>query len=167
MKVPTKYLSKTTVFKGINEYWRNRVSLLAHEETYEAGTTIFSDGDEAENIYILLEGMVNIESTLEQGLGTVTVYRVKEGEIFGWSALIEPYSYTASAKCLQKSRVITIKGRDLLRLFEENNRLGLLVTKEIASVVSSRLRQTKDKIVDFIYSRPIPTSAWRTLKEQG
>ena len=49
----------------------------------------------------------------------LTVHTAKEGEVFGWSAPVEPHVYTTSAKCVGEVKDIYIQGSDLLWLFEK------------------------------------------------
>jgi len=76
----------------------------------------------------------------------VTIYRTGGGELFGWSALVEPYRYTSSAKCAEKTEEIYIKGSDLLKLFEQYPRTGYVVMRNLSAIISSRLTETRQKL---------------------
>ncbi len=80
----------------------------------------------------------------------VTVHTAKPGEVFGWSALVEPYIYTASAKCVGKVEEIYLKGQDLMGLFEQSPHTGCVVMRNLSSSISSRLTETRDKLTKSI-----------------
>jgi CRP-like cAMP-binding protein len=69
-----------------------------------------------------------------------------QGETFGWSALIEPRRYTASAVCLGEVKVLAIDGAKLSKLLEEDLQLGFTVMKKVAEIISSRLRNTRSQL---------------------
>ena len=71
-----------------------------------------------------------------------TVYTVKKGETFAWSALIPPHKLTASARCQQKTKVLTIDGGGLIDILKKNNRVGYVVMENLSKVISSRLAAT-------------------------
>ncbi len=75
---------------------------------------------------------------------------VGPGEIFGWSAVTEPYTFTAAAYTVEKSELLVVDGRALRDLFKKNNHIGYKVMVKISSVVSSRLRQLNQKFVNTL-----------------
>jgi CRP-like cAMP-binding protein len=70
----------------------------------------------------------------------------EQGRTFGWSALIEPRRYTASAVCLGEVKVLAIDRADLMKLLEEDLQLGFTVMKKVAEINSSRLRNTRSQL---------------------
>jgi CRP-like cAMP-binding protein len=121
----------------------NKVADIADEATLRSGQRVFSEGMHARDIYVLLEGAVEIRMRRDSRTEAFTVATIEPGEIFGWSALIEPFSLTASAEVTEKSRVMSIHGGALRDLFEENPRVGYLFMKEINRIVGSRLRNLR------------------------
>ncbi len=70
------------------------------------------------------------------------------GEMFGWSALVEPNEYTATAQCVKESKVIKVDGELLARVFERHSsEEGLMVMKRLAGVVASRLVSSYQEIL--------------------
>ena len=76
----------------------------------------------------------------------VTVHSAITNEVFGWSALVEPYVYTATAKCVGKVDEVYIIGTDLIKLFEQNPEIGYIVTRNLSVMVSNRLMETREKL---------------------
>ena len=55
------------------------------EASYSSGTVIFKEGDSAATLFILVDGVVELQIG-----GRETVYRLtEESDIFGWSSLVE------------------------------------------------------------------------------
>ena len=76
------------------------------------------------------------------------VAAIKEkGRVFGWSSLVETRQYTSSAVCMEDSKVLTIKGKDLLALLEKMPAAGFVVMRRLAGIASSRLRSTREQLI--------------------
>ncbi len=71
----------------------------------------------------------------------------KPGEILGWSALVEPYVYTANAKATKDTRVIRVS-RDLIeQAISEHPAEGLAVLKNLTGIIAQRLRYAYKTLV--------------------
>jgi len=147
-------LSKCPFFEGLTDNELERIAVLCHEEVYEAGTTIFEEGDAADYLYIVEEGKVALEMQLElrpyASPKKTTIEVATKCEAFGWSALVEPHTLTLSAKCLERTEVIVIKGSDLLDLFDREPQIGHRVMGQVNQIVASRLKDTRQRLTDFL-----------------
>ena len=147
-------LRKSPIFKDLTDDELERVAALCREEVYEAGATIFEEGSLADYLYIVEDGEVVLEMELElqpyASSKQTTIEVVTKGEVFGWSALVEPYIRTLSARCMERAKVIVIKGSDLLNLFESEPHIGHRMMGKISQIVASRLRDTRQKLTDFL-----------------
>ena len=59
---------------------------------------------------------------------------------------MEPYSYTSSARCAERTEEIYIKGSDLIGLFEQDPHIGYVVMRNLSTTISSRLTETRLKL---------------------
>jgi len=114
---------------------------ITKKEDYEANKRIFEEKSIANNLYLVDNGSVAIRMKGEVGNGRLLIDTVKKGEIFGWSSVAEPHTFTAAAHTLEKTTVYVISSHVLLDLFKKNNHIGYKVMSGIASVISSRFRQ--------------------------
>ena len=110
---------------------------------YRAQDVIFEQGQEARDLYVLIEGRVHL--LLRAPLPSSTpvedvVDLVTAGDFFGWSALVSPHIYTLSAVCVEPSRVIAIAGAELNTVFNRNHHIGYTVMKAFGHAVGARLR---------------------------
>jgi CRP-like cAMP-binding protein len=141
-------LKKFRVFMGLDDTELASIVELCRERTFGKGAVCFSQGQRAMELHLCRTGKVDIVVELEQPSGQVeeTVHTSVEGEIFGWSAVVEPHIYTASARCVEKTEDICIKGTDLMKLFEQNTGIGYVVMRNLSSAVSSRLTDIRQKL---------------------
>lgn len=70
------------LFTGILEPERSRIARLSNERRYAEGATIFSEGDPADAMFIVAEGLVKLVSVSNTGAETI-LHILKAGEIFG------------------------------------------------------------------------------------
>ena len=119
---------------------------LCQEESYEAGTCIFSEGDGARNLYIVEEGKVALEMEVRIGSRTrkqATIEVITEGQIFGWSALSEKRVFTMSGICVENAKVLALSGDLIRHLCDEDIDLCRKVMRELVNVVEDRLSHAR------------------------
>lgn len=147
--VSVEVLKHFQLFEGLDENELGQIVELCKERSYEEGSIIFTGGilgppNPAAEIYLLKNGEIDIqvEFVIYDLEAKVTVYTVRKGETFAWSALVPPYKLTALARCRAKSEVITINGKELMNILEKNNRIGFVVIRNLSKVISLRLAAT-------------------------
>jgi CRP-like cAMP-binding protein len=105
------------------------------EVTYDKGTVIFSEGDSANALFFLYEGIVDLKVG-----GEKTVYSLTEkSDIFGWSSLVANENYTATAIANTDILAIKIDARKLDRVFNANPLFGLEIYRRLSAVFNKRL----------------------------
>ena len=129
-------LQEIDLFKGIDSGIMNEIANICSEENYAKDTVLFKKGEEANSLYILEDGAIDISIKGDKPLSLPVN---NPGEMFGWSALVEPNRYTATAQCVKESKVIELDGELLTRILERHPSEGLTVMKRLAGVIASRL----------------------------
>jgi len=131
------------------------MAILANEEHYEPGHFIFYEGDEANKMYLLLQGQVEMMlNTDEMGAQRAVVMTVQPNEIFGWSALVEPYKLTASARCATRVHVIGIAAPGLRALMAVSCALGFRLLQRACQASSARLNATRIQLLSAVRPQP-------------
>ena len=134
-------LADLPLFDGIGHDVLTPLVSIAHERQCEEGEVLFEEGSEATRVYILLEGKVTIDVALSSRPEHITVALLSQpGQIVGWSGSVAQTSYTASARCKQASRLLTLDGKEFMDALEDNPSLGFIVMRRIADTISNRLR---------------------------
>lgn len=136
-------------FEDLSDSQVGKIVNLCREGVYEAGATLFNEGDEANTLYLVREGKVALltRSGPSPTAEMVTVDVITRGRCFGWSALVAPHVYTLAAKCLEKSRVLALARTDMQRLFEEDSDIGYKVMGRLTTIIASRFDATRDKLM--------------------
>ncbi|MBC8446692.1 MAG: cyclic nucleotide-binding domain-containing protein [Chloroflexi bacterium] len=142
-------LRRCELFSELDDEELSLIAPLCHERVYEAGETIFSAQETAEELYILQEGRVALQIRLRSAVersGDITIEEVEPGHIFGWSSVVKQQRFTATARALERTKVCAIPGSDLNTLFGQHTHIGFVVMKQLADVISSRLRHTREEL---------------------
>jgi len=145
--VSTKVLKEFGLFKGLDDSELTKIPKLCHKRILDKGTLYFTQGKKATEVHLCRSGKVNIVVRLSGPWGTeVVVYNAGAGQVFGWSSILEPSIYTASAVCVERTEDIYIKAPDLLNLFEEEPHIGYVLMRNLSSIINTRLAEYRSKL---------------------
>jgi CRP-like cAMP-binding protein len=149
--VSPELLRRFPFFAGLTDEELKSIAMISEETKYEANSFIFRERGKAEKLYVLLEGTVDIKvNTDEEGLQQETVSTLTHGEVFCWSAVVEPHILTASAFAATPATVIAIDGAGMRALFELDCHLGYRILQKSAEIISSRLRDTRIQMLSLV-----------------
>lgn len=125
------------LFKGISFEVMEEIANIASEESYAKDTVLFERGEQADCLYVLEQGTVNL--VIKSGGSTIVYNLTEPGEVFGWSSLVEPGVYTASGACAENTKVVKLQKKKLDKLFDLHPDVGLKVLRRLGGVFSKRL----------------------------
>ena len=80
-------LKQARLFKVLPEHERDALALGASVITYAADSMIIYRGDSADNVYLILEGSVAVESMSSHGK-SLSISTLTAGEVFGEMAVL-------------------------------------------------------------------------------
>jgi signal-transduction protein with cAMP-binding, CBS, and nucleotidyltransferase domain len=161
--VTADVLKEFELFKGLAEDSLVKIAELCHLYTMREDDRIFAEGSRARDIHLCRNGKVDIAIWMGQPWNkNIAVHRAERGEVFGWSALVAPYIYTASAECVEAGEEIRLIGSELLTVFGQNPLVGYAIMENLSANISLRLTQTRQRLVSewLGSSWPTTSSAW-------
>ena len=150
--ISPELLRRFPFFSFMEDAQLKAVAMIAEELTYEKDEVIVEAGKPADHFFFLIEGDVGYYSvaTSEHDPYYKKEYfiaGINPGEIFGISALIEPYIFTATMKAEKVSHVIEIKAPALRALCEVDIKLSCGLHKAVAMAAMERLQFTRVQLV--------------------
>jgi CRP/FNR family transcriptional regulator, cyclic AMP receptor protein len=157
-------LSDIELFSGMTDDQLNEISRLAVPCHFELDERIFEQDQYAEYMYVILKGEVCIRFKPYDG-EVLTVSRVSNGQVFGWSSVLGRSIYTSAAVCTVTADCIRIRGRDILSLCETHPETGIIIMERLAAVIAERLSQTNEQIFKLLtknLDRPLDSQNRRT-----
>lgn len=132
------------LFKGLDKKNIAKIASLCQVETYELGEYIFRQGDFGNSIYIIAEGQVFLERSMDMGArkGNAVIGILGKGRAFGcWSALLdEAHNLMSSASCQKPTGVVVIKGKDLRDMMVSDVSLGFSVLERLCILLRDRIQ---------------------------
>ena len=135
---PTAYraLSQAELFQGLSAATLDAIAALSRAHDYEEGESVYRFGDDALDVYVLVNGRVRFSL----GVGN----RPGEGHsvftsrmVIGWAALVtDQPRRIATAACLEPTRLLALSGKDLPDVLEANPADGFIVMKRLAAMIT-------------------------------
>jgi CRP-like cAMP-binding protein len=149
--VSPELLRRFPFFAGLTDEELKSIAMITEEEKYEENTFIFRERGKAQKLFVLIEGTVDIMiNTDEEGLEQETVSTLTPGDVFCWSAVVEPHRLTASGFAATPVSVIAIDGAALRAMFELDCHLGYRILQKSATIISSRLKDTRIQMLSLV-----------------
>jgi len=145
-------LATSQLFKRLHSEELDKITGFCSEEVYEAGATIFKEGEVGNKLHIVEDGKVVIDITIHLGTGSGrqgTIDVITKGQSFGWWGGAS-YTHTMTARCVEETKVVTIDGTRLWQLLEDDHHIGYAIMKKLVGVVSSRLLNTRDMLAHIL-----------------
>lgn len=137
-------LENCELFRGLDRKEIEKIASLCHVEMYEAGENILNQGDFGENLYIIAEGHVFLERSIDLGTrkGNAIISLLGKGRALGcWSTLLgETHTLLSSAKCRKPTKVVVIRGPALREMMLGNYQLGLKVLERLCFILRDRIQ---------------------------
>jgi CRP-like cAMP-binding protein len=112
------------------------------------GTVLFREGQVEDEVFVVFSGHVRLSMKVP-GRGEVTLLTAGPGDLVGWSGLISDGVMTATATVLDSTRLLALSGRCLQQLCESDPKLGYILMKRMAQVISRRLLSTRLQLLDL------------------
>ena len=141
-------LHRLSFFGLFDEEHRKAIAEVAEEEEIAQGVTIFEEKQAANALYFLIEGYIDLyQRTFDTYYPNLSkdllVGAVHPREIFGLSAMVEPFIYRTTARSAQPCHFLKFDGPSLRALIDEDCRLGYIFMREISFALRDRLMDTR------------------------
>jgi len=134
-------LKKVDILERLAEEELQSIAQYFEEENVNAGVTLCEEGTDADRLYVLEQGTVSISSK-KGGQYDIDI----PGKIVGWSFLVPPFLYTASAVAKTPSKVLVIKSPDFYYVIHKEPKMGMKVVNNLAQIIASRLKGHEDSL---------------------
>ena len=140
----TDVLENCELFRGLEKKEIEKIAALCHVEQYDAGDYILSQGDFGDKLFIIVEGHVFLERSIDLGTrkGNAIISLLGRGRALGcWSTLLgDAHTLMASAKCRRPTKVIAFKGLSLHEMMLSNSQLGFRVLQGLCLILRDRIQ---------------------------
>lgn len=132
------------------------LALLAEVREYDAREVVVRQGEPATAIYVVVSGQVSLE-VCAAGVGCKRILTIGPGELLGWSAVLDPIQWTATARTSSATRVVRLDGARLRAMCDRAPVLGYQLMLRVAQALSRRLNATRLQLLD-VYGATMPST---------
>ena len=129
-------LMKMPLFSRLQERELLRIMQVAEVLAFEAGQTIFSEGDRGDELFIVLSGRVEISrmSSVLNDAGP--------GDHIGEMALIRSMPRSATVTAVEASELIALRRNDFFEILRKEHEMAVKLLWQFLGVLADRLDQT-------------------------
>jgi CRP/FNR family transcriptional regulator len=139
----------------------DRLIPLLTERRFRAREFIFSSGDKADRVYLLLKGRVKVFQGADNGK-EVILEVVGRGGILGDMAIVEDGERTATAQALEDSVALSISWQDFSHVVQQSPRLGFAM----AELMARRLARMQRSFASLV-AKPVSARLAEALLSRG
>jgi CRP/FNR family cyclic AMP-dependent transcriptional regulator len=160
--IDVTFLSSMDLFSGVQQELLEPIVQQSSVQSLQRGDMLFSEGDEANDLYIVLEGRVAIANRSFDGRESV-VALMESGDLFGEMPLFRPDGRSADARVLENSSVVVIPYVPVRSLYEEHPEM----LWKIVDMLAERLKVMDVALADSMFLDVTGRTAKRLLELAG
>ena len=123
------FLKSVDIFEHATVEQLGRIAGLTEEVNFEAGETIYKEGEPGDALYLVLSGRVLIERN-----GS-TLRELKEKEAFGTLEVLDFHPRAVTAKAIDKVRALKLNGQEFYELLAVDIEMVQVVFRTLCGLV--------------------------------
>ena len=133
-------LHQMPLFRFLSYQELVRVLNITLVQSYADGEKVVTEGEEGDDVYIVLEGAVRVHS------GETTYTTLAQGQHFGELALIDRATRSASVTAMGESRLLIVRRPEFFNLVRTHHDLAVKLLWSFLGVLAGRLRSTNQEL---------------------
>ncbi len=137
-------LASCELFKGLGPSEIRNIAKICQVNTYDKGALVYQQGDFGENIYIIANGQVVLEKTVDMVSreGRVVIATLGRGRVFGcWSTLLdEAHIMMLRTFCQTPATILVLNGAELRKDMVSDTRFGFNVMERLCFLLRERIQ---------------------------
>jgi CRP/FNR family cyclic AMP-dependent transcriptional regulator len=142
-----KLLKEHPFFAGWSDDYRELLSGCASNHRFDPGTIIGREGEPADKFYLIRHGAVALEFPVP-GRDPVVIETLHEGEVFGWSWMVPPYTWAYDVRATELCRAIGMDAECLRRKCDRDHSLGYELYKRFMPLIAERMNSARVRLLD-------------------
>ncbi|MFH0894675.1 MAG: aspartate ammonia-lyase [Bacteroidota bacterium] len=136
------FLKRIELFDGLNDSEIEIVISNAQEKSLKQEEMLFSEGEERQYIYLILDGEVELfKKNIHGGENRLALFH--KFDFLGEGSLMDDYPHSTSARTTSASQVLIIQ-KDF---FAKHGNIAVIVLSHVARIISRRMRQSNMRTV--------------------
>lgn len=146
--ISPEMLAGFDLFKGVSEETLNQIASISQIVRVAKGEFVFKEGEQADTLHLLVSGSIALRVNLTSRPDFVTVSFIHNPhQILGWSGVVAPNHYTASAYCEEDTELLVIPSNRFMDVLQNDPDAGFRIMLRITQVISDRLRNSRQALL--------------------
>ncbi len=158
----TTLLKSTLLFQHLNDEELEEIVALSEEATLRRGDVIFAEGEDPNDLYIVVSGRIAIANKSIDGRESM-VALMEPGDLFGEMGLFDDNGRSAEARALEPSKVMSIPYAPIRQHYDDRPEALWSVVRLLAG----RLRSMDAALADSVFLDVTGRTAKRILELAG
>jgi len=146
-----KNLMASEIFQGVKAEQIEEIDDIISRVTLSKDEILLEEGTESHNFYVVENGDIEVYFSVPGEDDFINACRLKVGSVVGEMALLENDVHSARVVAKTAASVVKIDSRAFLLYLEANPDVGYIVMRNLARIISKRLRYT-DQFVRHVAS---------------
>ena len=142
MSTYSDLLRDFSCFRDLSKDQLETISKITDAVCYPPNYVLFEEGEIGDRLFFLISGKVEVLMKIGED-GQARVDTVSSEEIVGCSAMVEPYTYTATERSLTEVEVLEIDIAAMKELMQQDAALGLKLQQHIIEVLTKRILELR------------------------
>src|SRR5260221_3316844 len=140
-------LTRAPLFEGLDEEGTRALRAGVTEVELARGERLFAEGDDGDQLYVVLDGKIKLTRASADGGETLTSV-LGPGEMFGELSLFAPRPRTMGAVAVTDARLAALNHDDLRKWLADRPEVAMHLLRALVR----RLRRTNDVVSDLVFT---------------
>jgi len=141
--ITSEMLAEFDLFKDVSKDALKAVADISETIKVEKDGYVFREGEKADKLHLLISGSIALRVNLTSRPDSVTVSFInRPHQTLGWSGVVSPNHYTASAFCEEDCELVAIPSDKFMEALDQHPEAGYKIMLRITSIISDRLRNS-------------------------
>lgn len=139
-------LNDLDIFLGFSSDELDQMKTLLTKNRFLKGEMVIREGNTDRDLYILTRGSVSVKIILPLSQGEKRLFTFSAGVVIGEMALLDGKPRSANVQADEDSEVLCLSRANFDKLLAQNPQVAAKLLKNIAMVLSHRLRARSDEL---------------------
>jgi CRP-like cAMP-binding protein len=136
----------------------SQISGFSEKKRYRKHEVVFSYGEKADYVFILLEGSVLLHLPAKPEEFRIVISKVTAGDLFGLSSLLGSEHYILEAQCADLADILVVDAKKFRNLLEKDPTAGFIIMNEVASTYFNRYIEILKRFQGIVSQIPLITN---------
>ena len=142
-----KYMVVNPIFSGLPADKLKKLVKYFYKIEVNEGMPVFREGDRENSLYFVVRGILNVYK--KKKWKDVKITDIKIGQSFGELSLVDNYPRSATVIAKTDCILLVLTKENLENLEKEERDIAYHIFKQIVIMMSRKLRETTDMLVEF------------------